>query len=402
MEIVIVGGGLAAANAARELREAGHEGSITVVAAEPHLPYERPPLSKDVLLGKASTGDAVILDQQWYDDHDVAVRTGTPATGLDLDRRHVRVGDDVLGYDRLLVATGAQPRRLPGLDDAGVPVRYLRTMEDSDDLLGRLGGHLLLVGAGWIGLEVASAARHAGGSVTVVDPAELPLLGVLGPELAGRFADLHRGEEVDLRMRTTVESASRGTVRLSDGTEVSPDAIVVGIGAVPDDMLAREAGIACDDGVLVNAALRSSDPYVFAAGDVANHQHPALGRRVRVEHWDTAIHQGRAAAQTMLGNDAAYDRLPFFFTDQYDVGMEYVGSVGPGGYDEVVVRGDDLRAGLSALWVAGGTVVAGMHANDWDATDHLRRLVGGPASEKIADTSVPLADLETPASHRTA
>lgn len=393
MEIVIVGGGLAAANAARELRDAGHANSITVVAAEPHLPYERPPLSKDVLLGKASTADAVVLDQQWYDDHDVDVLTGAPATELDLDRRHVRVGDDVLRYDRLLLATGAQPRRLPGLDDAGVPVGYLRTMEDSDDLLGRLGGHLLLVGAGWIGLEVASAVRQAGGTVTVVDPAEQPLLGVLGPELAGRFADLHRGEGVDLRMRTTVESASSGTVRLSDGTEVSPDAILVGIGAVPDDRLASEAGVACEDGVLVNVALRSSDPYVFAAGDVANHQHPTLGRRIRVEHWDTAIHQGRAAAQTMIGNDAAYERLPFFFTDQYDVGMEYVGSVGPEGYDEVVVRGDDLRAGLSALWLSGGRVVAGMHANDWDATDHLRRLVGGAAPDKVADTSVPLADL---------
>jgi NADPH-dependent 2,4-dienoyl-CoA reductase/sulfur reductase-like enzyme len=393
MEIVIVGGGLAAANAARELRDAGHEDGITVVAAEPHLPYERPPLSKDVLLGKAATEDAVVLDQQWYDDHDVVVRTGTRATELDLDRGHVRVGDDVLTYDRLLLATGAQPRRLPGLDDAGVPVRYLRTMEDSDDILGRLGGHLLLVGAGWIGLEVASAARQAGGTVTIVDPAEQPLLAVLGPELAARFADLHRGEGVDLRLNTTVESAADGTVRLSDGTEVAPDAIVVGIGAVPDDTLAREAGLACDHGILVDDSLRCSDPHVFAAGDVANHQHPALGRRIRVEHWDTAIHQGRAAARVMLGEDAPYDRLPFFFTDQYDVGVEYVGAVGPDGYDEVVVRGDDLRSGLSALWLSEGTVVAGMHANDWDATDHLRRIVGGPAPAGVSDPGVTLADL---------
>jgi len=393
MQIVIVGGGLAAANAARELRESGHEDSLTVVAAEPHLPYERPPLSKDVLLGKSSTADAVVLDQEWYDDHDVTVRTGTPATDLDLDRGHVTVGDEVLEYDRLLLATGSRPRRLPGLDDAGVPVHYLRTMEDSEAILGRLGGHLLLVGAGWIGLEVASAARQAGGTVTVVDPAEQPLGAVLGPELAGRFADLHRGEGVDLRMRTTVESAGGGVVRLSDGTDVEPDAVVVGIGVEPDDDLARRAGLACDNGILVNVALRASEPHVFAAGDVANHDHPTLGRRVRVEHWDTAMHQGRAAAQTMLGNDAAYERLPFFFTDQYDVGMEYVGSVGSEGYDEVVVRGDDLRAGLSALWLSDGKVVAGMHANDWDATDHLWRVVGGVATDATRNPAVPLAEL---------
>lgn len=393
MEIVIVGGGLAAASAARELREAGRDHAVTVVAAEPHLPYERPPLSKDVLLGKGTVADAVVLDQQWYDDHEVTVLTGTAATGIDLDRGHVRAGDQVLDYDRLLIATGARPRRLPGLDDAGVPVAYLRTMEDSEALLGRLGGHLLLVGAGWIGLEVASAVRQAGGDVTVVDPAEQPLGTVLGPELAGRFAELHRGEGVDLRMQTTVESARDGVVRLSDGTDLRPDTILVGIGAVPDDALARSAGLECDNGVLVNVALRASEPHVFAAGDVANHQHPTLGRRVRVEHWDTAIHQGRAAAQTMLGNDPAYDRLPFFFTDQYDVGMEYVGSVGPEGYDEVVLRGDDLRGGLSALWLSGGTVVAGMHANDWDATDHLWRVVGGEATDRVRNASVPLAEL---------
>lgn len=401
MEIVIVGGGIAAASAARELRDAGHEDSLTVVAGEAHLPYERPPLSKDVLLGKAVTGDAVVLDREWYADHDVAVRTGTPATELDLDRCHVRVGEDVLAYDRLLLATGARPRRLPGLDDVGVPVLHLRTMEDSEALLGRLGGHLLLVGAGWIGLEVASAARQAGGTVTVVDPAAQPLLGVLGPELAARFADLHRAEGVDLRLGTTVESAAAGTVRLSDGTTLSPDAVVVGIGAVPDDALARMAGLACDDGVLVDAHLRCSEPHVFAAGDVASQLHPTLGRRLRVEHWDTAIHQGRAAARVMLGGDAPYDRLPFFFTDQYDVGVEYVGSVGPEGYDEVVVRGEDLRSGLTALWLAGGKVVAGMHANDWDATDALRALVGAPAPARLRDPGVPLVDLADLTARRT-
>jgi NADPH-dependent 2,4-dienoyl-CoA reductase/sulfur reductase-like enzyme len=221
------------------------------------------------------------------------------------------------------------------------------------------------------------------------------LLAVLGPELGARFAELHRGHGVDVRLGTGVESAADGVVRLSDGHELTPDLIVVGIGAVPDDRLAREAGLAVDNGVLVDATLRTSDPYVFAVGDVANHLHPVLGRRIRVEHWDTAQHQGRAAARAMLGEDEPYERMPYFFTDQYDMGLEYVGSVGPDGHDRMVVRGDALVAGLTVLWAKDGTVVAGMQSNDWDATDAIRALVGQPVPERFADTGVPLADLVT-------
>lgn len=393
MDIVIIGGGIAAANAARELRDRGHEGGITILASEPHAPYERPPLSKDLLLGTAEPDSAQVLAPGWYEDHDVDLRTGTEATGIDLTRRHVLIGDEELPYDRLLLATGATPRQLDGLAGSDVPVAYLRTLGDSVALKARLHGRLLVVGAGWIGLEVASAARAAGAEVTVVDPAAQPLLAVLGPEVAAHFAQLHRGHEVDLRLGTTVESVERDRVLLSDGHDLTPDLIVVGIGAVPDDALAREAGLDVDDGVLVDASLRTSDPVVFAAGDVANHDHPALGRRLRVEHWDTAIHQGQAAARAMLGDDTPYDRQPYFFTDQYDVGVEYVGSVGPDGYDEVVVRGDSLVEGLTALWLRDGVVVAGMQANNWDATDIIRGLVGQDAPVKVADTSVALADL---------
>ncbi|WP_457206964.1 NAD(P)/FAD-dependent oxidoreductase [Nocardioides sp. P5_C9_2] len=396
MDIVIIGGGIAAANAARELRDRGHEDGIVVLAAERHLPYERPPLSKGILLGDATPESAHVMEQQWYDDNDVDLRTGTVVTGIDLDRRQVHAGAESVPYDRLLIATGATPRRFGDLDDADVPVTYLRTIDDSVALKEAFLGHILVVGAGWIGLEVAAAARLAGVDVTVVDPAEQPLLGVLGPELGARFAELHRGHGVDLRLATTVESTEGGSVRLSDGHEVTPDLVVVGIGAVPDDRLAREAGLAVDNGILVDTTLRSSDPYVFAVGDVANHDHPVLGRRIRVEHWDTALHQGRAAARAMLGDDQPYTRQPYFFTDQYDMGMEYVGSVGPDGHDEMVVRGDDLVAGLTVLWAKDGTVVAGMHANDWDATDTIRALVGGPVPERFSDTTVPLADLVTP------
>lgn len=393
MDIIVIGGGIAAAHAAQELRTRGHEGSITVLAAEPHTPYERPPLSKDLLMGKAEPESAQVLAPEWYADHDVDLRTGTEATGIDLERRRVLVGDEELPYDRLLIATGATPKRLEVLEDIEIPVAYLRTLGDSVALKARLSGHLLIVGAGWIGLEVAAAAREAGAEVTVVDPAAQPLLGVLGPEVAARFAELHRSHDVDLRLETTVESVEGTVVRLSDGEEVSPDLIVVGIGAAPADALAKAAGLDVDGGILVNASLRTSDAYVFAAGDVANHDHPTLGRRTRVEHWDTASHQGDLAARAMLDEDVVYDRQPFFFTDQYDVGAEYVGNAGPDGYDSVVVRGDSLVDGLSALWVRDGVVVAGMHANDWDATDHLWRLVGQDAPEKVADTSVALADL---------
>jgi 3-phenylpropionate/trans-cinnamate dioxygenase ferredoxin reductase subunit len=367
MDIVIIGGGIAAANAARELRDRGHENGLVVLAAEPHLPYERPPLSKGILLGDATPESTHVMEQDWYDANEVDLRTGTEATSIDLDRRQVHAGAESVPYDRLLLATGATPRRLPDLEDAGVPVTYLRTVDDSVALKRSLSGTILVVGAGWIGLEVAAAARLAGADVTVVDPAEQPLLGVLGPELGARFADLHREHGADL--------------------------VVVGIGAVPDDRLGREAGLAVDNGILVDATLRTSDPYVFAVGDVANHHHPVLGRRIRVEHWDTAQHQGRAAARAMLGEDEPYTRLPYFFTDQYDMGMEYVGSVGPDGPDEVVVRGKDLVSGLTVLWAEGGTVVAGMQANDWDATDTIRALVGKPVPARFGDTGVPLADL---------
>ncbi len=399
LDIVIIGGGIAAAHAARELRDRGHEGTLTVLAAESHAPYERPPLSKDLLLGQAEPDSTQVLDPGWYVDQDVDLRTGTAATGIDLDRRHVLIGDDTLPYDRLLLATGATPRRLEELEGGEIPVAYLRTLGDSVALKARLSGRVLIVGAGWIGLEVAAAARAAGAEVIVVDPAAQPLLGVLGPEVAARFADLHRDHGVDLRLETTIESLEGGVVTLSGGERVSPDLIVVGIGAAPDDALAREAGLDVDDGiggVSVDASLRSSDPFVFAAGDVASHDHPVLGRRIRVEHWDTAIHQGQAAARTMLGDDAAYDRQPFFFTDQYDVGAEYVGSLGPDGYDSVVVRGDSLVDGLTALWIHEGVVVAGMQANDWDATDQLWRLVGRDAPAAVADLSVSLKDLLAP------
>ncbi|QZY27994.1 NAD(P)/FAD-dependent oxidoreductase [Nocardioides coralli] len=397
MHIVVVGGGLAGAKAVDELREQGYDGDITLIAAEHHTPYERPPLSKGILLGDAGPDAPFVHEAHWYADHGVELLTGTPASALDVAGRRVEVGDRTITWDKLLLATGSQPTRLAMVDESGVDLTYLRRLEDSLALKERLGGDLLVIGAGWIGLEVASAARKAGGSVTVVDTAELPLLGVLGPEVARSFADLHREHDVDLRLDSGLDSISRDgdriTARLAGGHEVHPDLVVVGIGARPDTGLAEAAGLDTDDGVLVDATLRTSAPDVWAAGDVANHDHPSLGR-VRVEHWDNAQEQGKHAARVMLGDDAPYDRQPFFYTDQYDLGMEYVGHVGRDGYDEVVVRGDlSGDRVFTALWVKDDRVAAGMHANDWDATETIRALVGRAADDRVRDPDVPLADL---------
>jgi 3-phenylpropionate/trans-cinnamate dioxygenase ferredoxin reductase component len=370
MNIIVIGGGLAGASAVEELRAQGYDGDLTLVGAEPHLPYERPPLSKGLLLGTADPASVFLHDEAWYADQQVEVLLEDPVTSIDPDRSRVLLRGRDLTYDRLLIATGAHPRTLTITDQAaqaGVPVAYLRTLDDAVALKDQLAGRIVVVGAGWIGLEVAAAARQAGAEVTVIERAAQPLEAVLGPELGAVFADLHREHGVDLRLGTDVEESALA----------GADLVIVAVGVTPAAELAVAAGLACENGILVNTRLRASDPHVFAAGDVANHDHPVLGR-VRVEHWDSAIRQGRAAARVMLGGDEAYDRMPYFFTDQYDVGMEYVGHVGAIGYDEVVVDGDTAARTLVAWWLRAGTVVAGMHLNRWDTIDTIRASIGRP------------------------
>lgn len=388
MNIVVVGGGLAGANAVQELRDQGYDDDITLVTAEPHLPYERPPLSKDLLMGKAEIDSVFVHDAPWYTTHNVDLRLETPVTELDLERRHVKVGTATVSYDRLLLATGAAPRRLPLFESAGLDVLYLRTIEDSLTLRSRLSGDILIVGAGWIGLEVASAARQAGANVTVVENGAMPLLGALGSELGLVFADLHRQHGVDLRLNTSIDTLRGSEVVLSDGHELRPDLVVVGIGATPTIGIAENAGLATDNGVLVDARLRTSDPHIFAAGDLANHDHPSLGR-IRVEHWDNAIEQGKHAARVMLGGDAPYTRQPYFFSDQYDLGLEYVGHVSE--YDELVIRGSFTERVVTAFWIRENTVVAGMHINDWDAIEPIKRIVGRQARPELRDPTTELA-----------
>ncbi|WP_329493664.1 NAD(P)/FAD-dependent oxidoreductase [Kitasatospora herbaricolor] len=402
--MVIVGASLAGAKAAEALREAGHDGPVVLLGEEHERPYERPPLSKGYLLGSTEREKIYVHPPQWYADHDVTLRLGTAVTAVDPAAHTVTLADDGrIGYRKLLLTTGSSPRRLPvpGADLPGV--HYLRRVEDSERLKEALrpGARIVVVGAGWIGLETAAAARAAGAEVTVLESAELPLLRVLGREVAEVFAGLHRDHGVDLRFGVQVEALTGGPeavtgVRLGDGATVAADAVIVGIGITPNTALAEAAGLEIDNGVRTDQWLRTSDPDIHAAGDVANAFHPLLGKHIRVEHWANALNQPQTAARAMLGQDTAYDRVPYFFSDQYDLGMEYTGYVEPDGYDRVVFRGDVPGREFIAFWLSGGRVLAGMNVNVWDVTDPIRELVRSgrtvdPAA--LADPARPLTEL---------
>ncbi|HVD63917.1 MAG TPA: FAD-dependent oxidoreductase [Lapillicoccus sp.] len=402
--VVIVGGGLAAAKTAEALRDEGYAGSIVLFAAEPHVPYERPPLSKGFLKGEQSADETIVLPESWYAEHDVELRLGTEVTAVDADAHEVEAGDGSrTAYDKLVLATGASPRRsdLPGADLDGV--LYLRTLEDSERLREAFqqGRNVVLIGGGWIGLEAASAARDAGANVTVLEMTAQPLLGVLGPKLGQSFADFHREHGVDLRTGVTVaaiEPAADGrraaSVRLADGTTIPADIVLVGIGAVPNTQLATSAGLALDNGILVDAQGRSSNPDIFGVGDVANAETPALGQRVRVEHWANALDRPPSVAKGLLGKAGDFDKLPFFFSDQYDLGLEYSGRSGR--EDDLVVRGDLDGREYVAFWLDGDRVTAGMNVNVWDVQDDIQALIAShePVDrDKLADPDVPLAQV---------
>ncbi|MER5864974.1 FAD-dependent oxidoreductase [Kitasatospora sp. NPDC002040] len=393
---VVVGAGLAGAKAVETLREEGYEGPIALIGAEEERPYERPPLSKGYLMGKAAREKIYVHPADWYAEHRVDLRLGLRATAIDPAGHTVTLSDGHrLGYAKLLLATGSSPRRLtvPGAD--GEQVHYLRTVQDSERIKAaiRPGARLVVIGAGWIGLEVAAAAREAGAAVTVLESAELPLLRVLGREAAEVFAALHRAHGVELRFGVQVTEVTGDGVRLGDGELVAADAVVVGIGITPNTELAEAAGLEVGNGIRTDRHLATSAPDIWAAGDVANAFHPLFGRPVRVEHWANALHQPRIAARSMLGQDAVHDRVPYFFTDQYDLGMEYTGYVEPGGFDRVVFRGDRAAREFIAFWLDGGRVLAGMNVNIWDVTDPIRELVrsGRPVDpDRLADPAVPL------------
>jgi 3-phenylpropionate/trans-cinnamate dioxygenase ferredoxin reductase subunit len=401
---VIVGASLAGATAAAALRDEGFDGRIVVVGEEQERPYERPPLSKEYLQGKAEREKIYVHPEGWYAEHDVELILGARVTGIDRHSRLVTLPTGPpLGYDKLLLATGSSPRRLtvPGADLDGV--LYLRTVEDSERIKAALvsASKAVVVGAGWIGLEVTAAARLAGIDVTVVEMAELPLVRVLGREVAERFAALHRGHGVDLRFGVQVDelTGDRGQVRgvrLAGGGVIDADVVIVGVGITPNVDLAETAGLQVDNGIVVDERLRSSDPDISAVGDVANAFHPLLGRHIRVEHWANALNQPKTAAKTMLGSDEAYDRVPYFFTDQYELGMEYSGYVDPDDYDDVLFRGDPDGGEYIAFWRKDDRVLAGMNVNVWDVTEAIQGLVRSrkPVDRRrLSDVDVPLSEL---------
>ncbi len=395
---VIVGAGLAGAKAAETLRDEGFDGRVVLIGDEPERPYERPPLSKGYLAGSSPRDDARVHPPGFYSDRRIELRTRTTVERVDTAARAVEFsGGERLRYDRLLIATGAEPRRLPvpGADLAGV--LRLRDLADADALAAALrngSGRLVVVGAGWIGAEVAASARSLGAEVALVERAELPLAHVLGPELGRFYADLHRANGVDLHTNSQVEGFEGSdrveAVRLAGGRILDADVVVVGVGVAPRTELAAQAGLAVDDGILVDERLESSVPGVFAAGDVASALHPRYGR-LRVEHWANALHQGPAAARAMLGRPVSYDRLPYFFSDQYDVGMEYSGLASAD--DEVVFRGDPARREFIAFWLRDGRIVAGMNVNVWDVAEQIQALIRSGERADVArlrDADVPL------------
>ncbi len=408
---VIIGASLAGAKAAETLRGEGFDGAVVLVGAEPERPYERPPLSKGFLTGTEEKSNAYVHEEGWYAEHDVELRLGVTAVAVDRAARRVELANGAsVGYDKLLITTGASPRRLnvPGADLDGV--LYLRTIADSERLMasfkavGEAGGRVVIAGAGWIGLETAAAARHYGCEVTSVEPEPAPLNRALGPELGGVFAGLHRSHGVEFRLGTGVaefrggagaRSGRLGAVVTSDGAELTADLAVVGIGVLPNTSLAESAGLKVADGVVVDAALKTSDPDIFAAGDVANAWHPLLHRRVRVEHWANALNSGPAAARSMLGQQVSYDQVPYFFSDQYELGMEASG-LPDGGYDQVVYRGEPSSLEFIAFWLADGRVVAGMNVNVWDVTEDIQALIRSGArvdAAQLADPGVALSEL---------
>ena len=404
--VAIVGGGLAGAKTAEALRARGFDGAVTLIGDEPHRPYERPALSKGYLTsGSVPDDELFVHGPTWYDDHDVELLLDHPVHAVDLEDRHLLAGArDRLRFDVLVLATGCSARRLavPGAGLAGI--HHLRTLGDSQALQASLADQprVVVIGGGWIGLEVAAAATTLGAAVTVLEASRLPMAGLLGDRVANVLLDAHRSRGVRFITEARVERLVSDRlghvagVTLGDGRTLPADVVLAGIGAIPSVALAERAGLVVQDGVVVDEHLRSSHPDVFAVGDIASAWHPTLGTRLRVEHWANALNQPQTVAAAITGHPEPYDGLPFFFSDQYDLGLEYTGHTDPSVAAEVVLRGDETSGKFTAFWLQGGRVAAGMSVNSWGQTDGVEALVraGTPVSTAaLADPEVPLESL---------
>lgn len=403
--ILIAGGGLAGATAAKTLRSEGFEGRITVVCAENEQPYLRPPLSKEFLLGKAGEDTVPVLAAGWYGENDVELALGDPVAVADpaAHTAKLRSGTE-LRFSKLLIATGAQPRRipLPGSDLAGVMT--FRTFNDSRRLKEELSGggrNVVMIGSGWIGMELAAAASSYGNTVTLLGLEDVPLSMAIGPELGGFFRSLHEKNGVQFRLPASAAeitgTGGKASAVVTNSAEVLPaDLVVVAVGVVPDTALAEAAGLEIRNGVLVDSSLRTSSPDVFAAGDVANALHPFTGDHHRSEHWSNALNGGKVAAKAMLGQDAKLDVVPYFYTDQFDVSMEYWGYPTLASGSIPVIRGTFEENSFMAFWLRDGAVVAGMSVNQQRVQKPVKALISGriPVGvDRLTDPAVPLDQL---------
>ncbi|WP_127794078.1 NAD(P)/FAD-dependent oxidoreductase [Agromyces sp. LHK192] len=399
--IIAVGGGLATARAVEAVRDSGFDGEIVVVAEEPRKPYERPPLSKGYLLGSDASSAVYPFDARWYRERDIELRVGEAATALDAAEHRLEVAGEPLRYDRLLIATGSQPRRFTGPGAGLRGIHHLRRLPDATALRRALapgGRRVVVVGGGWIGLEVAAAAREHGNEVTVV-ARRTPLANAIGEQAGASFRAMHEERGVRFVVPGAVQ-AVRGeggrvaAVVLGTGEELPADVVVFGLGATPDTRFAASAGLDLrEGGVATDAGLATSAPDVYAAGDVAATWNARLGRHLRVDHWANADTGGRTAGRVLVGEAAVHDEVPYFFTDQYDLGMEYSGYGDLAGDAEFVVRGDLAAREYVAFWLADGRVVAGMNVNVWDVNPLVQRLIRSErvvSRDELADPSVPL------------
>ena len=403
--IVIAGGGLAGATAARTLRNEGFPGRITLIGAEVHHPYLRPPLSKEYLLGKAGEEAVPVAPGAWYAEHDVDLRLGVQVAGIDAGRHTVRLSSgDSVGYGALLLATGALPRHLPLPGSTLDGVSTFRTLDDSRRLRDRLspgGQDVVMIGSGWIGMELAAAASSYGNRVTLLGLEDIPLAAAIGPELGSFFRSLHEANGVQFRLGATAagllgDSGRVTAVVTGSGETLPADVVVIAVGVAPDTTLAEQAGLTVDNGVLTDAALRTSTPDIFAAGDVANALHPFTGQHHRSEHWSNALNGGKVAAKSMLGQDAALDTIPYFYTDQYDVSMEYSGFPTLAAGAEPVIRGSLDSREFIAFWQHEGKVVAGMNVNVPRTQKAIKALISSRATiaaGSLADPGVALDQL---------
>ena len=399
--MVIIGGGLTAATAAETLRKEGWDGAITIVSDEAETPYQRPPLSKGFLAGKEGEDALLPLPANWYPENNVTLRTGTAATALDPAAHTVTLADGtVLSYAKALIATGAAPRRIPfpGVELKGVYT--FRTKADSvamKELLTGGGKNVVMIGSGWIGMEIAATATELGNKVALMGLEEVPLSVAIGAQLGTVFTNRHKEAGVQFELPASAAEI-QGTdgqvtsVLTTTGVTLPADIVIVAVGVVPNISLAKGAGLTINNGIEVDASLHTSAADVFAAGDVANAMHPVTGMHARSEHWANAIASGKVAAKSMPGKDAVLDDIPYFYTDQFDLGMEYSGFGALTKDAEVVIRGDLEKREFIAFWVLEGRVVAGMNVNIWDVQDAIKALI---SSGRTIDTAK-LADPQTP------